>query len=277
MDVDRLKEVARLVRGDVIEMLARAGSGHPGGSLSVVEVLITLYYEIMHHDPRNPFDDDRDRFVLSKGHAVPSLYAILSRLGYFERKDLWNLRKCGSWVQGHPFAVDSPGIDATSGSLGQGLSFSNGLALRAKLDKKQYRVYCVIGDGETNEGQIWEAAMTSARYNLDNLCCVLDFNQLQIDGEVREIKNPLPFPEKWKAFGWNVLEADGHSFEELKAAFNKAKALKGKPTIIIAHTIKGKGVSFMERKLEWHGKPPKREEANKALRELGFTKGIECE
>lgn len=277
MNEEDLREIARLVRGDVIEMLAQAGSGHPGGSLSVVEILVTLYYEVMHHNPKNPYDDNRDRLVLSKGHAVPTLYAILSRLEYFEREALWTLRKCGSWLQGHPFAVDSPGIDATSGSLGQGLSFANGLALRAKLDKKGYRVYCVLGDGETNEGQIWEAAMTSARYNLDNLCAVLDFNELQIDGRVEDIKNPLPFREKWEAFGWNVHEADGHSFAELKEAFNKVKALKGKPSMIIAHTIKGRGVSFMEGRIEWHGKPPTREEADRALKELGFSKGVECE
>ncbi|MCK4257249.1 transketolase [candidate division WOR-3 bacterium] len=271
---DELKETARLVRGDVIEMLARAGSGHPGGSLSVVEIIVTLYYKVMHHNPHNPHDDNRDRFILSKGHAAPTLYSILSRLGYFDRIHLWSLRKCGSLLQGHPYTSDTPGIDASTGSLGQGLSFANGCALRAKLDKKVYRVYCVIGDGETNEGQIWEAAMTSARYRLDNLCTVLDFNELQIDGRIQDIKNPLPFREKWEAFGWNVFEVDGHSFEELKEALEQAKEIKGRPSIIIAHTVKGKGVSFMEGKPEWHGTPPTREEADIALRELGFIDSV---
>ena len=270
MDIEKLKETARLVRGDVIEMIAKAGSGHPGGSLSSVEILVTLYYEIMHHNPKKPDDDGRDRFILSKGHAVPTLYAVLSRLGYFDREWLWNLRRCGSKLQGHPYILHTPGIDASTGSLGQGLSFANGCAIRAKIDKKSYRVYCVMGDGETNEGQIWEAGMTSARYGLDNLCGILDFNGLQIDGNIKDIKNPLPFRDKWEAFGWNVLEVDGHSFEQLKNAFDKAKKTKGRPTMIIARTIKGKGVSFMEGNIAWHGKAPTQEEADRALKELGF-------
>lgn len=274
MNTNNLKEIARLVRGDVIEMLTRAGSGHPGGSLSAVDILVTLYYEVMRHNPERPDDDDRDRLILSKGHAAPALYAILSRLGYFDREWLWNLRKCGARLQGHPYAPDTPGVDASSGSLGQGLSFANGCAMRAKLDGKSYRVYCIIGDGETNEGQIWEASMTSARYDLDNLCCVLDYNELQIDGRIEDIKNPLPFKEKWEAFGWNVLDIDGHSFEELKEAFEEVGKTKGKPTMIIAHTVKGKGVSFMEGRLEWHGKAPTREEADRALKELGFDNGV---
>lgn len=274
MNTNKLKEIARLVRGDVIEMVTRAGSGHPGGSLSVVEVLVTLYYEVMRHDPQNPDDDDRDRLVLSKGHAAPTLYAILSRLGYFDREWLWSLRRCSSKLQGHPYAPDTPGVDASSGSLGQGLSFANGCAMRAKLDNKSYRVYCIIGDGETNEGQIWEASMTSARYGLDNLCCVLDYNELQIDGRIEDIKNPLPFRDKWEAFGWSVLDVNGHSFGEIKGAFDEARKTKGKPTMILAHTVKGKGVSFMEGKLEWHGKAPTRDEADRALRELGFDNGI---
>ncbi|OYD14363.1 transketolase [candidate division WOR-3 bacterium JGI_Cruoil_03_44_89] len=274
MNIEELKEIARLVRGDVIEMVTRAGSGHPGGSLSVVEVLVTLYYEVMHHDPQNPDDDDRDRLVLSKGHAAPTLYAILSRLGYFDREWLLSLRRCGSKLQGHPYAPDTPGVDASSGSLGQGLSFANGCAMRAKLDNKSYRVYCIIGDGETNEGQIWEASMTSARYGLDNLCCVLDYNKLQIDGRIEDIKNPLPFRDKWEAFGWSVLDVNGHSFGEIKGAFDEATKTKGKPTMILAHTVKGKGVSFMEGKFEWHGRAPTRDEADRALRELGFDNGI---
>lgn len=271
MEIAQLEEIARLIRGDVIEMLTRAGSGHPGGSLSVVEILVTLYYEVLHHNPQNPEDPDRDRFILSKGHAAPTLYAILSRMGYFNRDWLWSLRRCGSRLQGHPCASSTPGVDASSGSLGQGLSYANGCAMAAKLDGKSYRVYCIIGDGETNEGQIWEATMTSARYNLDNLSCILDHNELQIDGRIEEIKNPFPFREKWEAFGWHVLEVDGHSFEELKSAFNKAGTIKGRPTLIIAHTVKGKGVSFMEGRLEWHGKVPTREEADKALKELGLS------
>jgi len=274
MNINNLKEIARLVRGDVIEMLTRAGSGHPGGSLSAVDILVTLYYEVMRHNPERPDDDDRDRLILSKGHAAPALYAILSRLGYFDREWLWNLRKCGARLQGHPYAPNTPGVDASSGSLGQGLSFANGCAMRAKLDGKSYRVYCIIGDGETNEGQIWEASMTSTRYGLDNLCCILDYNEFQIDGRIEDIKNPLPFRDKWEAFGWNVFNVNGHSFEELNRAFEEARKIKGKPTMIIARTVKGKGVSFMEGTLEWHGKAPTREEADRALKELGFDSGI---
>jgi transketolase len=274
MDIDKLKEIARLVRGDVIEMLTRAGSGHPGGSLSVVEILVTLYYEVMHHNPQKPEDDNRDRFILSKGHAAPTLYVILSRLGYFDREWLWSLRRCGSKLQGHPYAPDTPGVDASSGSLGQGLSFANGCAMRAKLDGKSYKVYCVIGDGETNEGQIWEASMTSSRYGLDNLYCILDYNEFQIDGRIKDIKNPLPFRDKWEAFGWSVIDVDGHSFGELKEALEEERKIRRKPTMIIAHTVKGKGVSFMEGKIEWHGKVPTREEADRALEELGFENGI---
>ncbi len=249
-------------------MITKAGSGHPGGSLSCVEILATLYFEIMNHNPKKPDLPDRDRLILSKGHAAPTLYSILTKFGYFPREWLWELRKIKGKLQGHPYSITTPGVEASTGSLGQGLSFANGIALAGKLDKKDYRVYCVLGDGEIGEGQVWEASMTASRYKLDNLCAVLDHNRLQIDGTIKEIKNPYPLREKWEAFGWKVLEVDGHNFKELLSVFEKAKGVKKMPTMIIANTVKGKGVSFMENKLEWHGRAPTEEEAQKALEEL---------
>jgi len=274
MAIQELKELAREIRRDIILMLTKAGSGHPGGSLSCVEILVTLYFRVMRHDPNNPNWEDRDRFVLSKGHAAPTLYAILSKAGYFPREWLWELRRCGSPLQGHPYSPSTPGVECSTGSLGHGLSVANGMAIAGKLDNKPYKVYCLIGDGEINEGQIWEASMSAARFKLDNLCAILDHNGLQIDGTVKEIKNPYPFREKWEAFGWQVMEVNGHNFEELINAFSKFEATKtesdGKPTIIIANTVKGKGVSFMENAVNWHGKAPNEEQAIIALKDLGY-------
>jgi len=268
LSISELEEIAREVRRDIIMMISKAKSGHPGGSLSCVEILVALYFKIMRIKPDNPEWDDRDRFILSKGHAAPALYSILSRLGYFPREWLWTLRRCNSRLQGHPYACDTPGVDASSGSLGQGLSFANGCALAAKLDKRDYHTYCVIGDGEIDEGQIWEASMTSSRFNLDNLTAILDHNGLQIDGNIRDIKNPYPLKEKWQAFGWRVFITPGHNFDSILDVIEKAKRVKGKPQLIIANTTKGKGVSFMENMVEWHGKAPNKEETERALKEL---------
>jgi len=271
MTIQELKELAREIRRDIILMLTKAGSGHPGGSLSCVEILITLYIEVMRYDSNNPKWDNRDRFVLSKGHAAPTLYAILSKAGYFPREWLWELRRCGCPLQGHPYSPTTPGAECSTGSLGHGLSIANGMAIAGKLDNKSYKVYCLIGDGEINEGQIWEASMSAARFKLDHLCAILDHNGLQIDGTIEEIKNPYPFREKWEAFGWQVMEVDGHNFEELINAFSKFEAeSNGKPTVIIANTVKGKGVSFMENAVNWHGKAPNKEQAVIALKDLGY-------
>ncbi|MDI6839311.1 MAG: transketolase [bacterium] len=266
--MDELKEIAKDVRKDIIKMLTKAGSGHPGGSLSCVEILVTLYFKVLRHNQANPKWEDRDRFVLSKGHAAPTLYAVLSRVGYFPRDWLWELRKCGARLQGHPYSLSTPGVEASTGSLGQGLSIANGIALAGKIDKKDYRVYVLIGDGEIDEGEIWEASLTASRFKLDNLCAILDHNRFQIDGSIKEIKDPYPLKEKWQSFGWEVFEVDGHNFNALPDVFSNAKHIKGKPTIIIANTIKGKGVSFMENAIEWHGKAPNEVEAKKAIEEI---------
>ncbi|EMT37932.1 Transketolase, N-terminal subunit, partial [Thermoanaerobacter thermohydrosulfuricus WC1] len=256
MDKEFLKQKAKEVRIDIINMLAEAGSGHPGGSLSCADILTLLYFDKMNVKPDNPKWEDRDRLVLSKGHAAPALYAVLAEKGFFPKEELKTLRKLGSILQGHPDMKSTPGLDMTTGSLGQGLSAANGMALAGKLDKKGYRVYVILGDGELQEGQIWEAAMTAAHYKLDNLTAILDFNGLQIDGPNREVKNIEPVNEKFKAFGWHVIEIDGHDFDQIDKAIEEAKATKGKPTLIIAHTIKGKGVSFMENQVGWHGSAP---------------------
>jgi transketolase len=248
-------------------MLSLAGSGHTGGSLSLVEILLALYYHAIRHDPKRPDWRERDRVLLSKGHGCPALYAVLADCGYFPKEELWRLRKLGSPLQGHP-QRGLPGIEISSGSLGQGLSIANGMALAARLDRLDARMYCILGDGETNEGQIWEAAMTAAHYKLDSLCTIIDFNKLQIDGFCCDIKDMGPYAHKWVDFGWNVLEADGHDLVQLEDALDAAKKTKGKPTLIIAHTIKGKGVSFVENKVEWHGIAPKKEEAERAIKEL---------
>jgi transketolase len=266
-DIRELKKKAIGIRKDILNMLTLAGSGHTGGSLSVVEILIALYYHEMRDDPKNPKWPGRDRFLLSKGHACPALYAVLAEKGYFKKEDLLGLRKLGSKLQGHP-QIGLAGIEISSGSLGQGLSIANGMALAARLDKSDTRIYCLMGDGETNEGQVWEAAMTASHYKLDNLCAAIDYNKLQIDGFCCDVKDMGSYLDKWKGFGWHVIETDGHDIEKLMVAFDKAKTVKGMPTVVIAHTIKGKGVSFVENRAEWHGIAPKKEECERAIREL---------
>jgi transketolase len=267
-DIEELREITRKVRADILTMLNQAGSGHTGGSLSAADILTVLYFSKMKHNPKNPKWEDRDRFVLSKGHAAPALYAVLARCRYFNPEALNSLRKLGSILQGHPDMNTTPGVEISTGSLGQGLSIANGMALGLKLDKKNTRVYVLMGDGEIEEGQIWEAAMSAAHYKIDNLCALLDYNGLQIDGPVKEIMNVDPLPDKWKAFGWHVFEIDGHDIEAILDAFHKAEKIKGKPSIIICNTIKGKGVSFFENKVEYHGVAPTDEELEGALKEL---------
>ncbi len=269
MDTTELEKTAREIRASILKMLTCAGSGHTGGSLSCVEIVLSLYACKLRHDPKNPKWQDRDRFVLSKGHGCPTVYAVLAHFGYFPKEELTNLRKCGSLLQGHP-QLGLAGLEASTGSLGMGLSIANGMALSAKLDKKtNVRVYCLMGDGETNEGQIWEAAMTASHYKLDNLCGIIDFNNLQIDGFLCDVKDMKSLKGKWQAFGWEVFEINGHDFKQLQDAYDKAQNIKGKPSIILAHTIKGKGVSFIENKVQWHGIAPKPEELERALKELG--------
>ena len=263
-----LKKIATEIRKSIIIQTAEAGSGHPGGSLSGVEILTYLYFVEMKIDPKNPKDPDRDRFVLSKGHASPLLYAVLAEKGFISKEELKGFRQIYSNLQGHPDMKKVPGVEMSTGSLGQGLSVANGMALAAKLDKKDYRVYVLLGDGEIQEGQIWEAAMTAAHYKLDNLTAFLDHNGLQIDGKITEVMSPEPVDEKFRAFGWHVIKIDGHDFNQIESAVNEAKTVKGKPTIIIAETVKGKGVSFMENEVGWHGTAPNKEQAQKALEEL---------
>lgn len=262
-----LRKKAAEIRRDILVMLHAAGSGHPGGSLSMVEILITLYYDIMNVAPDKHDWRGRDKFVLSKGHGCPALYAVLADRGFFPKEELMTLRKFGSRLQGHP-QLGLPGLEISSGSLGQGLSVAVGFALADRMDGVDARVYCMVGDGETNEGQIWEAAMTAAHYKLDNLCCIVDYNKLQIDGLCCEVMDLGKYKGKWEGFGWRVAEVDGHDFEQLTKAFNEMKDIKGQPQLVLAHTIKGKGVSFMENKAEWHGVTPKDEELEKALGEI---------
>jgi len=269
-DMTFLKKKAVNIRKDIITMLYHAGSGHPGGSLSLAEILTALYYYAMRHDPKNPSWRERDKLLLSKGHACPALYAILADQGYFPHEELLTLRKFGSRLQGHP-QLGLPGVEISSGSLGQGLSIANGMALANRMDGIDSRIYCIMGDGETNEGQVWEAAMTASHYKLDSLCAIVDFNKLQIDGKCCEVKDMTCYDAKWKSFGWETIEVDGHDVGQLMDGFDKARAVKNKPTVILAHTIKGAGVSFMENKAEWHGVAPKKEEYEKAIRELDQT------
>lgn len=261
--IQNLKKIAVDVRKDILCDTCKAGSGHPGGSLSATDIMVCLYFNKMKHNPKKPSNPDRDRFILSKGHAAPALYACLARAGYFPVKELETLRKLGSRLQGHPERTRLPGVEASTGPLGQGLSFANGVALAGRIDKKNYKVYCMIGDGESQEGMVWEAAMTSGHYKLDNLCVILDHNRLQIDGEVAKVKTIEPIKDKFLAFNFHVIEIDGHNYEEIMIALDKADTIKGKPTIIIANTIKGKGVKSMENKAEWHGKACKPEELEK--------------
>lgn len=264
-----LEAKAQLIRRDIIKMLAEAGSGHPGGSLSSVEIVTALFFQEMRLKPEDPEWPERDRFILSKGHAAPLLYAALAERGFFPREELLTLRKLGTRLQGHPAKGQLPGVEASTGSLGQGLSMGLGTALAAKLDQRDYRVYVLLGDGECEEGQVWEAAMAAAHYQADNLTAVLDYNGLQIDGAIDQVMSPLPFPEKWQAFGWAVRQVDGHDISELIDAFNWARGVKGQPSMIIAKTVKGKGVSFMEGVAGWHGKAPDAKQAAQALDEIG--------
>ncbi len=266
-DITGLKKKAIDLRRDILRMLEKAGSGHTGGSLSMVEILVELYYRKMNFDPRKPDWKGRDKFVLSKGHGCPALYAVLADLEFFPKKELLTLRELGSRLQGHP-QLGLPGLEISSGSLGQGLSIAVGFALADKMDGVNARVYCLMGDGETNEGQIWEAAMTGSHYGLDNLCGIIDFNKLQIDGLCCDVKSLGQYKEKWAHFGWHAIEIDGHDFDQLDKAFEEAASVKGKPQVIIAHTVKGKGVSFVENKVNWHGIAPKKDELEKALAEL---------
>lgn len=264
-----LEAKAQTIRRDIVTMLAAAGSGHPGGSLSSVEIVTALYFHVMRLKPEEPLWQDRDRFILSKGHAAPLLYAVLAERGFFPVDELQTLRKLGSRLQGHPAWGMVPGVEASTGSLGQGLSIGLGIALAGRLDQRDYRVYVLLGDGENQEGQVWEAAMAAAHYRAGNLTAILDYNGLQIDGPVEKVMSPLPLPDKWRAFGWEVREVDGHDFHDLLKAYEWAKGINDKPSIIIAHTIKGKGVSYMEGMVDWHGKAPDKKLADQALEEIG--------
>ena len=264
-----LKKLACKVRMGVIEGTFNAKSGHPGGSLSIADIITYLYFEEMNVDPKNPAWEDRDRFVLSKGHTAPALYSALALKGFFPFELIKTLRKPDSILQGHPSMRYTPGVDMSTGSLGQGISAAVGMALGAKLKGKDFRVYTALGDGEIEEGQVWEAAMFAGNRKLDNLVAVVDFNNLQIDGALDEVNSPCPIDEKFAAFGWNVIVINGHCFDEIDEAFKKAKELKGKPTCIVAKTVKGKGVSFMENKCDWHGSAPNAEQYEQAMKELG--------
>lgn len=273
LSVEQMTAMAKTLRRHVITMTGKAGSGHPGGSLSAVEIMVALYFRILRHNPGDPRWPQRDRFVLSKGHAAPILYATLAECGYFPVEKLASLRKLGTSLQGHCDMTCTPGVEMTSGSLGQGLSVGIGMALAARLDRRDYRVYVLLGDGECDEGQVWEAAMAAAHFGvddsrLDNLVAIIDRNKQQIDGWNRDVMNLEPFPDKWRAFGWHVVEVDGHNLTELIAVLQAAKQVKGKPTAVVAHTIKGKGVSFMENNPNFHGTAPTPDEVARALEEL---------
>lgn len=267
-----LEETALDLRRLIIDMIYEAGSGHPGGSLGIIDVLTCLYYEQMRHDPQNPKWEKRDRVIMSKGHCCPALYAVLAKTGYFPEEELKTLRKINSRLQGHPDIRKTPGVEFNGGSEGQGLSGAVGMALAGKIDGSKHRIYCIIGDGENQCGQIWEAAMAASHYRLDNLVGILDRNGLQIDGPTEEIMSVEPAAERWRAFGWNVLEIDGHNYEEILGALEKAQRVTSKPTMIIAHTIKGKGVSYMEGTLSFHGKAPSKDELIKAHTEFDIAR-----
>ncbi len=267
-DILHLKEIAKQIRRDIIEEVYNAQSGHPGGALSCTDILAVLYFNQMNIDPNKKDDPNRDRFVLSKGHASAALYATLAERGYFPKEELKSFRKINSLLQGHPDMKHVPGIDMSSGSLGQGLSVANGMAISSKLDEKGFRVYCLVGDGEIQEGQFWEAAMTSSHYKLDNLCLIIDNNNLQVDGNVDKVMSIYPIKQKLQSFGFEVFQVDGNDIDSLITVFQKAKTIKGKPSAIIAKTVKGKGVSYMENQVDWHGKAPNEEEYNKAMEEL---------
>mgnify|MGYP000655277178 FL=1 len=271
MEQARIKELKRIsanIKLGALEAVFSASSGHPGGSLSISDILSYLYFEEMNIGPRDPKKADRDRFVLSKGHTAPALYAALAERGYFPREDLKTFRHIDSYLQGHPDMKGTPGVDMTTGSLGLGFSAACGMALSAKISGESYRVYSVLGDGESEEGQVWEAAMFAAHKKLDNLCIFLDYNGLQIDGPISEVNDPSPLDSKFEAFGWNVLVIDGHDIEAIDSAVKAAKACKGKPTAIICRTVKGKGVSFMENSVKWHGSAPNEEQYKQAVSEI---------
>lgn len=280
MDKKRVTElsiIANNVRKHALTAVYNAASGHPGGSLSVADVLTLLYFEVMNVDPKNPKMENRDRFVLSKGHTAPALYGVLAERGFIPKEDIKTFRNVNSYLQGHPDMNKVAGVDMSTGSLGQGVSAAGGMALSAKLDNKDYRVYSILGDGEIEEGQVWEQAMFAAHYKLDNFTIFVDNNGLQIDGDIAEVMNPNPIDEKFKAFGWYVIVTDAHDFEKLLAAVEEAKATKGKPTAIIMKSVKGKNVSFMENNPAWHGAAPKTDEYNQAIAELDeIIKGLEA-
>jgi len=268
LSVPELEKMARHLRRQVIRMIANARSGHPGGSLSAADIITALYFKLMRHDPMNPDWPNRDRFVLSKGHAAPILYATLAECGYFPTEELSTLRKLGSRLQGHTDRNLTPGIEMSAGSLGQGLSYSIGIALAGRLDKRDYHVYVMLGDGECDEGQVWEAAMFAPHHHINNLTAIVDYNAIQLDGRVCDIMGLEPLVNKWRAFNWHVLEIDGHDMNQILESLRKARTIKGSPTVIIAHTIKGKGVSFMENNVAYHGKAPSPQDTEIALKEL---------
>ncbi len=270
LNTPQLRRTARVLRRDILLTIAEAGSGHPGGSLSELETLVALYYCVLQHDPKTPSWPDRDRFILSKGHACPGLYAVLAHQDYFPLKDLSTFRKFGSHLQGHAH-VGTPGVEMSSGSLGMGLSFATGVALAGRMDGRSYRTYALLGDGECDEGQVWEAAMAAAHYKVDTLTAIVDRNGIQNDRFTHEVMELEPLADKWRAFGWRVLQPNGHSFPALLRAFHQASETKGKPTVIIAHTVKGKGVSFMENNPAFHGKAPSKDQLAQALQELGYS------
>ena len=266
-----LQKIATEIRLGVLKSVHAAASGHPGGSLSIADMMAYLYFEEMNIDPKNPKWDDRDRFVLSKGHCAPALYATLARKGYFDEAELSNLRQADSFLQGHPDMKGTPGVDMTTGSLGLGISAACGMALSAKISGKSYRIYAIVGDGESEEGQVWEACMFAAHYKLDNLCVVIDWNGLQIDGPIAEVMNPTPYDKKLEAFGFHVISIDGNDLDQIEAAFKEARTVVGKPCAIIATTVKGKGVSYMENQVSWHGAAPKDDQYEQAVAELKAT------
>lgn len=268
LSITELKEMAKKLRRHVVSMIAIAGSGHPGGSLSAADIVTALYFKVMCHNPQNPQWQDRDRFILSKGHAAPILYAALAESGYFPVEELATLRKLGSRLQGHTDRNLTPGVEMSAGSLGMGLSFGIGVALAAKLDSRGYRTYVLLGDGECDEGQIWEAALSASQFRLSNLTAIVDYNRIQLSGWTQDIMSLEPFSKKWEAFGWHTIDIDGHDFDQILSAFREAEVIKDKPTVIIAHTVKGKGVSFMENNANFHGKAPNPEETERALKEL---------
>ncbi len=273
-DSKQLKLIANMIREDVVRMLTEAKSGHSAGSIGLADIFTALYFNVLYHDPKDPEWEDRDRLVLSNGHVCPVMYAAMANAGYFPKEELLTLRKLGTRLQGHPHRGTLPGIENSSGPLGQGLSIAVGMALVSKRARKKWRVYCVTSDGEHNEGQIWEAVLLAAKYRLGNLTAIMDRNNIQIDGFTEEILPLEPLTEKYRAFGWHVIEVDGHNIKKIIDACEESKAIYGKPTMIIAHTIPGKGIPFMEFLTEWHGKPPKKEEAEEAIKMLGLERSL---